>query len=569
MNVEAIYPVNDCRVVLNWHDATQQYDARIETDSPEPAVLWQYQPPENDEYDALLGMLALTQIKVQELTGLEKFEVSEYDLHQLRGAPTAIQIDPATLPPRIETLDTDYLANFAQYEAAIDDAWPEQEDMEQEVSDSMALLQECVEILLQLQRIENGEEADLQHHHGTVDSRRANVIAITAQELTTTNYELTTMIRTEPRLIGGAIAAREEPWDINDLFNTREIALINTCTYSLCGSWLTDFPKSIARGFSPLTGLPLQCPNPEIFSWRSSIPDNSEALYRRLGLSDYAARRIVDIQRTDPRYRQEEDWEFLEATRQQLISTSSVSNARQVDPSEIIHLDILDTEYTNNLHRYTDMFGELMRPENLEEENSNSMSHLQSCVELLKVLGRIESGQEEDLPHSYGTIEMRQQGAIAHAAAQLVQSSYELATMMSNEPLSRLEAATFDAHELWDIHALFNDREISLINTFTYSLCGSNLTDFPLALERGYDPTSGLPLDCPNPETFRWEDTVGSNTAELYQQNGLSAEDAALMIQIQRTDPRYRNEAAWVFMMEATERLMTVIQYLKEEPEIS
>jgi len=312
MDVEMVYTEGPCRIVVGYSDDKQEHYGWIESDAIEPEVLWAYQVPSGFSHHNVLDMLTHTQRAARRLIGIEHFELDAYDMDQLTRAPQSRQVDSTELIP-IDALDTDYLAGFTQFEMAIDDALPELEDVELETADCMALLRDCVETLSQLQRIEIGEEENLLNNHVSIEVQKTNAVAVAALELVSNSYELATSMNIDSRPILEVIALRLEPWNISDLFNGEEIIQIDSFTQNLCGSRLTQFPQAVERGYDPTTGLPINCRNPETFSYETVVLPGTEVFYEHFGLSHEEALRVADIQRTDPRYRAEEDWDYIEA----------------------------------------------------------------------------------------------------------------------------------------------------------------------------------------------------------------------------------------------------------------
>lgn len=312
MDVEIVYSHGLYRIVLGFFDKKQEHFARIETDSTDPKVQWEYKASEKSLGFDVLGMLSHTQKAARSLTGIEYFEVDNYDMNQLIKAPHSRQVSPAELT-HIEALDTDYLAGFDLYTAAIDEVLPELSDEQVETAESTALLRECVQTLYQLQQIENCELADLQHSYGTVEARKASTVAVTALELVTNCYGLATSMAIDSRAIADEIVSEQIPWQISDVFNEQEIAQIDSFTENLCGSQLSQFQKAVERGYDPTTGLPLDCQNPETFSWAQTVPNGAEALYIQNGMTEVNASRMIFVQQTDPRDRSDNDWNFLKS----------------------------------------------------------------------------------------------------------------------------------------------------------------------------------------------------------------------------------------------------------------
>ena len=358
MDVEKTYQIGyaeqlPIRLAIGWSDTHQEHYARIETDATTPETLRSYSPS-TDEFSASLSMLLVhLQDEILEVTGIDNFIIPSEDLEALQTAPRQVLVDPASLQ-RIELTDEEFFSqpgrymdssghiyedghlppgaqpfqqdrepiagdgtlSFEQFADIIDSDMPS-EDVADTVSDMVCELSFCAETLTQLDMIEKGFMADWRNTFGSIQERRDTVIAQTAKEMVAMNYSLAMAFPAQRR---AAIMAASfgELLHIDTLFETDEIEQIDATVETLCGSKLTTFQQAVARGYNPVNGLPVNCPNPESFRWENTIDDNAVALYQQYGLSEEETQHVVAVQRTDPRYRAEEDWTLLEETRAQL-----------------------------------------------------------------------------------------------------------------------------------------------------------------------------------------------------------------------------------------------------------
>ncbi|NEP18713.1 MAG: hypothetical protein F6J97_17740 [Leptolyngbya sp. SIO4C1] len=226
----------------------------------------------------------------------------------------------------------------------------------------------------------------------------------------------------------------------------------------------------------------------------------------------------------------------------------------RIDPAQLQRLDILDTDYVQVPDWVTDPYFE--QPGIAEDIDTLCQDRLAACVARLVELQHIEhSGEPLD---DYGSVEDSRNRAIAETAAFLAETS----RLLSDERLQVLSSIPFD--NLWHISELFTEAEIEDIDGFTCDLCRSRLSDFPKAIQRGYDPTTGLPLSFAESEGFSWDNTTPSSAASLYQQYGFSEEAAWQLVHIQRTDPRDRTEQDWAFLSDALQRLSDCTEQLSE-----
>ncbi|MEO0375467.1 MAG: hypothetical protein AAF329_12750 [Cyanobacteria bacterium P01_A01_bin.17] len=338
MDVEKTYSLGPYRVVLGWTDTEQEYYGRIE-----PSLIEEGKPY---AYHLIIGhrdwaaMLAFTQEEVTRITGTDFLEIPESDIRELVDAPHTRLVDSSEIE-RLPMLDTDYAQNpiygnqrssseqhlsFEEFLAFIDDGQDSDlfsdaaayDDLVQMVADCYSELEACVSCLKSFLLMEGQEHTD--DSEARRESLCQSAISFTAGQLVQTNEAL---FRSFPLERIGEIAhasTEDMTASVNQIYTPEELARINRVTVSLCGSKLTDFIKAVERGYDPVTGLPLECPNPESFSWAATIQEGEETLYQQSVLSEEQASRAVAIQRTDPRYREEEDWAFLEAMREKMAA---------------------------------------------------------------------------------------------------------------------------------------------------------------------------------------------------------------------------------------------------------
>ena len=358
MDVEKTYQIGyvehlPVRLAIGWSDTNQEHYARIETDTTTPETL-RFYSPSTDEFSASLSMLLVhLQDEILEVTGMDDFVIPSEDLETLQTAPRQVLVDPASLQ-RIELTDEEFFSqpgrymdssgriyedghlppgaqpfqqdrepiagdgtlSFEQFADIIDSDMPP-EDVADALSDMVSELSFCAETLIQLDSIEKGLIADWRNTFGSVQERRDTVIAQTAKEMVAMNYSLAMAFPAQRR---GAImsASFGELLHIDTLLEAEEIDQIDATVEALCGSKLTVFQRAVGRGYNPVNGLPINCPNPESFRWGNTIDDNAVALYQQYGLSHDAAQRAVEIQQTDPRHRSDTDWRLIEEIRTQL-----------------------------------------------------------------------------------------------------------------------------------------------------------------------------------------------------------------------------------------------------------
>lgn len=336
MDTDYTYPIGSngdipYRVVIGWSDTEQSYFARIETNTLEPITVWQFEPAPTSPHP-LLDILALAQIKSSEHTGIEQLEWPIDDIQALQDAPYQRLVDSAEIE-HLGMLDTDYaqapiygntsqtpVREFIPFNQFLDtienvgdsarfsDGAPN-EDIQQMISDSFLELKTCVSCLrTALENIPQGQ---------TVDGVCNGTLLFTACELVRINESLYSEF-SGGRLTEIAIASESAASTIEGIFTPEEISLINTLTVSLCGSKLTDFTQALERCYDPTTGLPLDCPDPASFNWADTVEDDAIGLYQQYGLSLDDAQHMVNIELTDPRYRDPEAWAFLESTAQRL-----------------------------------------------------------------------------------------------------------------------------------------------------------------------------------------------------------------------------------------------------------
>ena len=188
-----------------------------------------------------------------------------------------------------------------------------------------------------------------------------------------------------------------------------------------------------------------------------------------------------------------------------------------------------------------------LSPEDQSAERADALGQLEYCVFELVRLRDIERGDLND-PHPEQSVEQRRNALLAGTAAGIASNVYAIASQLRPETFTAM--ANQERIEHWDIYTLLDERERRLINDYCESLCRSRLTDFPLAIQRGYNPTNGVPLDFhPHPETYDPATLFPSpQTETLYQEAGMTAEQAIECTRIQRLDIRDRTETDWNYL---------------------
>lgn len=266
-----------------------------------------------------------------------------------------------------------------------------------------------------------------------------------------------------------------------------------------------------------------------------------------------------------------------------ILALQNAPLQRLVDPAEIEVLDMLDTDYAKapiygqpaiapvsrnqlpyeeflriiDYGRDTDLFTDDAPIQDLEQTVEDCFAELQTCVSCLE--SYLDPAQQGNIEADKARLDRQLNGAVVFTACELVRMNEALYRDLSHERLDAIATASNDPEaSLTDV---FTPTEIELLDAVTTRLCGSKLSDFRKAVEqRGYNPTNGLPLNCPNPETFNWAATIPDSAEEQYRQYGLSEEDAQRAVRIQRADPRHRTEDEWTFLEEAQASLLVITQ---------
>jgi len=348
VDVEKIYPIGardgtHYEAVIGWSDTQQEHYACIREKDNIDRIAWQYRPIQRIESSAIMSIMASV---AETWTGsADQLALSlsniQSDLQELKEAPFQRLVDSSELE-NLDMLDTDYAKgplygntvtpssnrvqqlSYEDFLQIIDygrdtDLFTDDaalEDMEQMVRDCFAELQTCVSCLKTY--IETAQQQGANISPARLDNQCNSAISFTAGQLVQNNEALFRSFSLE-RISAIASAAENITAAIDQIYTPEEIERIDTVTVSLCGSKLTDFRQAIGeRGYDPVTGLPLNCLNHSTFSWPETVEDDTVGLYVGYGLSDEEAERMVDIHRTDPRYRTDDDWEFLQTTAQNL-----------------------------------------------------------------------------------------------------------------------------------------------------------------------------------------------------------------------------------------------------------
>lgn len=181
-------------------------------------------------------------------------------------------------------------------------------------------------------------------------------------------------------------------------------------------------------------------------------------------------------------------------------------------------------------------------------ERADALAELEHCVYELVRLQEIESSEREnDFPDR--SIEHRRNALLAQTAAGLASNVYEIAEALRSATFTTL--ANCDGIDDWDMNTLFDGRELALIDTYCLNLCGSRLTAFVRSVERKFNPTNGVPLDCPNPERYDPARLFPSTSTDIFLQGcGMAEEHAVEVARLQRMDLRERTEENWEYLEE-------------------
>lgn len=366
MDVEKAYAIGSkngmpYRAVLGWSDTGQNYYARLEADQENPETVVQFGFDRDERGNSLLMLCNHLDIEAAKLLEVEAFSIQNMENFddgyvELRQAPRQRLVDPNSLQ-RLDLSSEEFFSDPGRFMSAAGTIYPDGqvpldetpftqdiepppgrqilpyeeflriidygagtelfgedapiEDLEQMVADSLAELEACVCHLVEISQARQDASAE------TLEQQRHAAIAFTAGELVQINEGLCRTFSVE-RIGTIAHAYENDSATIATIYTPAEIERINRLTVALCGSKLTEFSQAIERGYDPVTGLPLGCSNPEAFRYEILATPEALYCYRLLGLSAQDAARTVYIQGTDPRYRTEDDWEFLNARSLQL-----------------------------------------------------------------------------------------------------------------------------------------------------------------------------------------------------------------------------------------------------------
>ena len=291
-------------------------------------------------------------------------------------------------------------------------------------------------------------------------------------------------------------------WNINELIQPDHLATINNYVEQLCGTALLDFPSAIASGDNPIDtieAMTAPADNPNL-----EDPQVPEGIMRFF--------RVVE----------------------------DLALAWQAQTGTVDDLDPLDQA----------------------QERADALAELEYCVFELKRLRDIEQGTIDD-DHPQRSLEERRSTLLAQTAAGLASNAYAIAAALS--PSTFTTMANSDGIEVWDLDTLLGEQELRLVDDYCEALCRTRLTDFPIAVQRGFNPTNGVPFAYyPHPE--RYDPTAlfpSPETETLYEGCGLTAEEAANVVRIQRQDLRDRTAEEWAYL----EQLPDLISQRRHDPE--
>lgn len=277
--------------MLGFSEAEQEHYARIETDTYEPELKWEYETPQGVRGYPALQMLAATQIAVRDIIGIEQFELSQYDQDQLLEAPYSRLVDASELEP-LPMLDTEYaespfygnitapLSNrpqqlsFEEFLRFIENNPGMESEDDFGAESCLAEMETCTSCLKTFIDAANEPNADISQE--TLNSRCEHAITFTAGQLIQSHEALFMSFPAE-RMDAITGSLENLTATIDEIYTAEEIDRINAVTAGLCGCKLTDFRSEVERGYNPVTGLLLNRPNVGDYNHIETIADASIA----------------------------------------------------------------------------------------------------------------------------------------------------------------------------------------------------------------------------------------------------------------------------------------------------
>lgn len=421
----------------------------------------------------------------------------------LTGFPILVSEDDGLsgiLSSQLRQIEEELGINNNAVAPAVADAAPTTVNEEQ--IRSLAVLDRCIN---SLRSIQQQEQENLPYPTSTteeirnstesataIEGARGTTLALAALELAST---VETLSQRLPESFAEDMLSSNENrlWDISVDIQPAHLSLIDSYVHSLCGTPLTQFPAAIA---------------------------NSDALGNRIQtalVSSASSRSSGNTRGFD----------------QALEAVAGMTLAWQAETASNNDLDPIDQA----------------------AEHADVMTELEHCVFELVNLRDYERGEIEDTEPAR-SIEQRRSNILAQTAAMVASNVYGIASELT--PSTFTTMANSDGINDWDIYTLLDERELGLINDYCASLCRTRFTDFPLAVQRGYDPTNGVPLEYrDNPERYDPAALFPSpQTETLYQNCGMTAEQAAEVARIQRLDLRDRTEEDWRYLSQQHTVLM-------------
>ena len=240
----------------------------------------------------------------------------------------------------------------------------------------------------------------------------------------------------------------------------------------------------------------------------------------------------------------------LNPSTEDITALQEAPSQRLVDPSTIVRLDMLDTDYAAQLAADEASAS--------ETEESICMATLNYCVEVLSEIQQRENNQEL---YAEGSFIERRSTILAQTIADMVPNIEALGDAISDASAHRL--ATGDYTQLWSLESVVTAEEMTVVDRYVQSLCGSALSGFELAVSRGYNPVDGRYLDGIEPYGVSQAAQHSGVWEAMLQGNVLSHEDAARFNTMVRGDPRNRNEDDWQFLGNVAEQLAIQAQHIE------
>lgn len=242
----------------------------------------------------------------------------------------------------------------------------------------------------------------------------------------------------------------------------------------------------------------------------------------------------------------------LETIQADIQALNDAPNQRQVDPSEIVRVDMLDTDWVRQVQIENAVAREL--------ERNVCIEYLDYCVDVLAGVQRRENNQES---YSIESFDERRSTIMAQTVASMVEHAGVLNDVISEA--SALNLASGDYTQLWSLESMLTAEDMATIDQYTQSICGTALSAFPTAVSRGYNPTNGTHINGLS-SIDKFVDAHGFSAFTLWPHHGeVPPEDRERFDNIILADPRNRSEEDWQFVDAVIEQLALRAQEIEAD----